>query len=109
MIKSLMSKKRCSSKKQPFYWFFFFLVCLSPLLGVAQNKELTITGTVVDEFNVPLQAVSVVIKGTTRGVLTDLDGMYTLNANQKDILVFSQLGMTTEEVSVGEQTTISKN
>lgn len=107
MIKSLMSKKRCSSKKQPFYWFFFFLICLSPLLGVAQNKELTITGTVVDEFNVPLQAVSVVIKGTTRGVLTDLDGMYTLKANQKDILVFSQLGMTTEEVSVGEQTTIN--
>ena len=50
-----------------------------------------ISGTVIDkDANEPLIGANVLIKGTTIGTVTDLDGKYTLQAGDKDILVFSQ-------------------
>ena len=48
----------------------------------------TLKGTVNDAFG-PLVGVSVVVKGTTNGVVTDLDGNFTLNVNEGDILQIS--------------------
>lgn len=65
---------------------------------LAQN---TITGTVVScEDQSTLPGVSVVVKGTTNGTITDIDGNFSLNANVSDVLVFSFVGMLTEEVTV---------
>ncbi|MDJ0646006.1 MAG: SusC/RagA family TonB-linked outer membrane protein [Flavobacteriaceae bacterium] len=70
----------------------------------AQQK--TITGTVSDESG-PLPGVSVVIKGTTTGTETDFDGNYSINANVGDVLVFSFVGMATQEKVVGDSNTIN--
>ena len=54
----------------------------------------TITGKVTDVSGEPIQALSVIIKGTTKGIITDADGNYTLsNVPENATLVFSFLGM----------------
>ncbi len=81
------------------------LLCMfSTLLLNAQGK--TISGTVTDESG-PLPGVSVVIKGTTTGTETDFDGNYAINANIGDVLVFSFVGMATQEKIVGDSNTIN--
>jgi len=49
----------------------------------------TLTGTVVDEANEPVPAVSVIIQNTTTGTSTDFDGNYTIQVNNGDVLEFS--------------------
>jgi TonB-linked SusC/RagA family outer membrane protein len=72
----------------------------------AQNGE--ITGRIMDEEGLPLPGVSVVIKGTTAGTVSNSDGTYSLNNVSQDAsLVFSFVGMKTKEVVVGNQTTIN--
>jgi len=66
----------------------------------------TITGVVSDDQNMPLPGASVLIKGTTTGTQTDFNGNYSLEANQGDTLVFSYVGMETQEVVVGSNSTI---
>lgn len=76
----------------------------SPATGQQQKS---VSGTVVDEGGVPLPGVTVVVQGTTMGVVTDIDGNYNLTvpATAKT-LVFSFVGMKTQEVSIGNRTTI---
>ncbi len=64
--------------------------------------EKTITGTVVDEEGLPLPGVNIVVKGTTKGVQTDFDGKFSINASQGEFLVFSFIGLQTAEYPVGE-------
>lgn len=79
------------------------LILLSIFFAVnvmAQNK-ITVKGTVVDETNEPLIGVSVVVKGTTVGAVTDFDGHYNLsNISEEASLVFSMVGFEVQEVSV---------
>ncbi len=63
-------------------------------------QEKTISGTVSDDSG-PLPGVSILIKGTTNGTETDFNGKYSLTANVGDILVFSFVGMTSQEKTVG--------
>src|SRR5690606_9727785 len=72
--------------------------------GHARSQE-TIRGNVSDG-QAPLPAVNVVVKNTTNGVNTDFDGNYSIEANIGDVLVFSYIGMVTQEVTVTDQTTI---
>jgi len=83
----------------------FALVCLA---SVAWAQEKTIRGTVMDgENNEPLPGVNVIIKGTTTGSITDVDGNYTLSVSGSDaILVFSSIGYVSQEVTVGNQSRI---
>jgi len=72
------------------------------------QQQRTVSGKVIDAYNQPLPGVTVVVKGTTQGTVTDADGVYSLtNIPEDAILVFSFVGMRTEEVIVGSQTTIS--
>lgn len=68
----------------------------------------TVTGTVTDgSTNQPLPGVNVVIKGTTNGTITDIDGKYQLKIQSNDqTLVFSYVGYTDQEIVVGDQSTI---
>ncbi|WP_237708890.1 carboxypeptidase-like regulatory domain-containing protein [Gillisia marina] len=70
------------------------------------GQDQTINGTVTSEEGLPLPGVNVFIKGSTTGTQTDFDGLYTINANQDDILVFSFVGKETQEVIVSNQSTI---
>lgn len=70
----------------------------------AQNAQ--VTGTVSDETGSPLPGVTILVKGTTRGTTTDLDGKYTIAASSNETLVFSFIGYTPLEMSVGNQSTI---
>ncbi|HKL67824.1 MAG TPA: TonB-dependent receptor plug domain-containing protein, partial [Bacteroidales bacterium] len=65
------------------------------------SQDLTVTGTVTDEADgLPLPGVAVVIKGTTVGTSTNVDGTYSITAPENSILVFSFLGMESKEVTV---------
>ncbi|WP_162304616.1 TonB-dependent receptor [Maribellus luteus] len=71
-----------------------------------QNNE-KVSGKVSDSSGLPLPGVTVVVKGTTAGTVTDADGKYSLsNIPEGATLVFSFVGMQTQEVVVGSQTSI---
>ncbi|SDS55745.1 TonB-dependent receptor [Gramella sp. MAR_2010_147] len=68
-------------------------------MSFAQQK--TITGTVSDEGGLPLPGVNVLKKGTSTGTQTDFDGNYSIEAAAGDILVFSFVGLQSQEYTVG--------
>jgi len=68
----------------------------------------TVSGTVVDQNNEPIPGVSVVVDGTNKGTITDVDGNFSLSGvSENDLLVFSFVGMTTQEVPVEDQETFN--
>lgn len=67
-----------------------------------------VSGKVTDSSGSPLPGVTVVIKGTTVGTITNVDGVYTLsNVPSTGMIAFSFVGMKTEEISVGNKTVIN--
>lgn len=85
--------------------FCLFLLALLPLTVLGQAK--TVTGKVVDENGDPMPGVTIVIEGTTRGVSTAIDGTFSISAVPEDVLLISFVGMTTERIPVGTQTSIN--
>lgn len=74
--------------------------------GIMQQRS--VSGAVNDNNGDPLPGVTVVIKGTTQGTVTDIDGKYTLaNVPANSTLVFSFVGMRSQEVAVGNQSSIN--
>ena len=74
--------------------------------NVQQEKE--VTGKVVDEDGFALPGVTVAVKGTTNGTVTDPDGNFSLNdVSANNTLVFSFIGLSTQEILVGEQTSFN--
>ena len=65
-------------------------------LGISQEKK--ITGIVSDKAGIPLPGVSVLVKGTKTGTQTDFDGKYDIRAGANQVLVFSYIGMKTQEL-----------
>ena len=76
---------------------FALLLCVP--LAWAQS-QVKVTGSVVDNLGMPMIGVSILEKGTTNGVVTDLDGNYTLQATEGGTLVFSYVGYVTQEHAV---------
>lgn len=71
----------------------------------AQNIK--VSGTVVDEANLPLPGVTVKVKGTNNGVITDFDGKFIISSQSKSIvLVFSYIGMKSQELGVNGSRTV---
>ncbi|MEN6453444.1 MAG: TonB-dependent receptor [Prolixibacteraceae bacterium] len=87
--------------------FLFLVLCLVlSLTATAQNR--TITGTVSDESGEALPGVTVAVKNTTNGTITNIDGEYTISLrNEAKVLVFSYIGMRSEEVTIGNSTVIN--
>ncbi len=84
-------------------------IVLSPdvLLKVNQEQDVTgsqplfsIKGRVTDEKGEPLPGVNIILKGTTSGVITDLDGSYSINVSDGDVLVFNYIGFKKKEVTI---------
>ncbi len=79
---------------------FIFILCLLSSVAMAQKK--TVSGIVSEKSSgTPLPGVSVYEKGTTNGTITDVNGSFQLTVEEKSILVFSFIGMKTQEFSVG--------
>jgi|AntRauTorcE11898_2_1112593.scaffolds.fasta_scaffold00599_4 TonB-linked SusC/RagA family outer membrane protein len=89
---------------------FTILLALMTFLGVnSVLAQRTINGTVTSaEDGQAIPGVQVVVKGTTIGTTTDLDGNYNLTVNeQAEILVFKFVGMATKEIEIGNKTVIN--
>ena len=107
-----MKKINCNDRKGklPIRKNFFKVMCISLMallvtaMGFAQDVR--ISGTVSDGGE-PLPGVNVSVKGTTIGIVTDMNGSYTLTApNTSAVLVFSFIGYHTQEITVGNRTRI---
>ncbi|MBR9913841.1 MAG: SusC/RagA family TonB-linked outer membrane protein [Algicola sp.] len=86
-------------------WLMTLFMAFVMQFSFAQEK--TITGTVTSAGDgLPLPGVSVIVKGTSRGVQTDFDGIYSIKANTGETLVFSYVGTKTVEKVVGSASKI---
>ena len=85
-----------------------FLMCLL-YLGTASAQTREVSGVVISgEDNFPLPGVSILVKGTTTGTVTDVDGKFRINvASDQSVLVFSFIGFSSQEVVVGAQSTLN--
>jgi TonB-linked SusC/RagA family outer membrane protein len=73
---------------------------------VGNQQKQKVAGVVVDENGEPLPGVSIVVKGTTIGITSDIDGKFSLEVDAKTILQFSFVGMEMQEVEVANRTNI---
>ena len=96
-------------------YFLLFFTCIFISMGIVsaspvdvQQQVKKITGTVTDQKGVPLPGVTVIVKGTTTGIVTSSDGKYQLSvpADAKT-LMFSFVGMKSQEFVIGNSTTIN--
>lgn len=86
---------------------FFILLFLLPVI-VLQGQMTVITGTVLDaQSKETIIGASVEVKGTNRGTITDIDGMFELEVNNGEVLVFSYIGYKSTEVQVSGQKTVN--
>ena len=80
---------------------FVLFLCMILLSQIAFAQSLTVSGQVVSaEDAYPLPGVSIVIKGTTQGTFTDVDGFYSLEAPAGSVLVYSSIGFMETEAEV---------
>lgn len=84
--------------KTKFSGILTLLLALVVQMTFAQVEQQTVSGTVTDDSGLPLPGVNVLVRGTNRGVQTDFDGNYAIEASEGEVLVFSYLGMRTVEV-----------
>lgn len=85
-------------------------IILSPLESptATEQKQKSVSGKITDSSGATIPGVSVVVKGTTLGVITDSEGKYTLSSiPENGVLQFSFVGMKTQEIKVGAQATIN--
>ncbi len=87
--------------------FVFFYLILSTAVVFSQQK-ITVSGKVTESATgEPTPGVSVVVKGTTIGTVTGFDGNYSIEATGESTLIFSFVGMTTQEIAVNNRTIIN--
>ncbi|GAA4467497.1 TonB-dependent receptor [Nibrella saemangeumensis] len=87
--------------------YFVFLLLFLACCGFAQAQQ-RVSGRVVSQSDKQgLPGVNVVVKGTQTGTSTDANGQFSLTVNEGAVLQFSMIGMQTQEVPVGTQTTIN--
>ncbi len=76
--------------------------------GIASPQQSrTITGTVTDEYDEPIIGANVVVKGTTTGTITDMDGRFTIQASPSSVLVITYIGYLPSEVTAGNASTLT--
>ncbi|QLG44039.1 SusC/RagA family TonB-linked outer membrane protein [Costertonia aggregata] len=83
--------------------YLIMLLLLFSGYSMAQN----ITGKVTDKDNVPLPGVTILKVGTNSGTTSDFDGNFSINAEQGDVLRFSYIGMLSQDVTIGTESSLS--
>ena len=105
LIKNFLSSNIIEAKFH--YYFkntFLLALILSCFVGFSQQN---ITGTITDADAVPLPGVNIILKGTNKGVVTDFDGNFALEANDGDVLTISFIGFASQELIVGDENNLS--
>ncbi len=75
---------------------------------IIKPQGIEISGTVTDKSGLPLVGANILEKGTSNGAQTDFDGNYSISvSNQDAVLIFSFIGFSTQEIPVGQSTTIN--
>ena len=84
-------------------------IVITPATGITSVpvSQATVTGKVTDNSGEPLPGVTVLVKGTVKGTITDFEGKYSIETSPDDVLVFSFIGMASQEIPVGTQRTIN--
>ena len=86
--------------------FIFLLIFLLPAIAWAQEK-MSIQGVVYDDLDMTIPGASVVVKGTTNGNVTDMDGKVVLeNLKKGDVIQISYIGYATQEITYTGQPSI---
>jgi TonB-linked SusC/RagA family outer membrane protein len=98
-------KREFLLKSKP--WVKGLVACLLLIGSQALAQEVLISGVVKDASGSVMPAVNVVIKGTQSGVTADASGKFSIQASPRDVLVFSFIGYASQEIEVGNQTTIN--
>ncbi len=75
--------------------------------SVPVRKKAVIRGVVCDDAGLPLMGAGIFVKGTDHGCVSDLDGNYEIEAGEEDVLVFSALGFSNQEIKIGESSEIN--
>lgn len=83
------------------------LILFLIVTGTLHAQDTQIKGTILDELGGPLPGATITIKGTTTGASSDFNGAFTLSASSTDVLIISYVGYISQEVTVGNQTTIN--
>ncbi len=83
----------------------FIVVMLSGILAFSQNR--VVTGVVTDDKGIPVEGATVRVKGTKNGVAADLNGAYSINVPSNATLIISGVGITPQEITVGNQSIIN--
>jgi len=84
---------------------FLLILLLCPIFIFGQTS---INGIVTDEISSsPIAGVNVLVKGSNTGTATDFDGNYSINLKKGDILSFSYVGYKTQQVTLGDQTSLN--
>ncbi|MCA0230003.1 MAG: TonB-dependent receptor [Bacteroidetes bacterium] len=83
--------------------FVLLLFCFSQAIG--QNR--TVTGKITDETGKPVPGVSIVVKSTTTGTISNAEGAYNLSAPENATLVFSSVSYETQEIAVNKRSIIN--
>jgi len=86
--------------------FLALLILMASFAGFAQGLQVKGVVTSADDGQ-PIPGVSIVVKGTTNGAITDIEGSYTLSVPGNSTLVFSFIGLTSQEIAVNNKTTIN--
>lgn len=90
------------SKKLIFFFTILFIA------GICNAQSKTITGKVVSaDDNTPLSGVSIGVKGKSTGTITNNTGDFSINAEPADVLQVSYVGYTSQDVSIGDNTSLS--
>lgn len=87
--------------------FRVFLICLLFPCVTAFAQQISIQGTVIDEYGETVIGANVLQKGTTNGIITDIDGKFKLNVPGNSTLVISYIGYITQEIPVSNKTTFN--
>jgi len=90
-----------------FKWKHIWLSMLMMLVSISTFAQQQITGVIRNAANAPVENVSVSVKGTNRGTITDAQGRFSIEAKENETLVVSFVGFETQEVKVGKQTNIN--
>ena len=86
----------------------FYRMVLFLLLGlftsvIAYSQQISVKGIVKDQIGEPVIGANVLVRGTTNGVITNVNGEFILSASKSDVLVVSFVGYTTQEIPVSEK------
>jgi len=86
---------------------FLILTLFCTTFSLTAQAQTTVRGKITDETGKPLPAVSITVKGSTRGTTSDENGTFSISASPGDIIVVSSVGYLNKEITVGNENALN--